>query len=128
MRYSAISKRASAFVTLLKRMRQVSHQHRNRDERARARGDAKYKICGGCSAQFQHDVRAVAAELGETTEYFVFQAAWDRYRNHQTKRKDSEESRKFIAFQSFLRDKKADPIVREFLEKLIDKYIPRHRP
>lgn len=109
-------------------MREVLVSQSDIEDRKRARGDAKYKICGGCSSQFQHDIRNAATDLGETTEYFVFRAAWDRFRAHETRKKESEEGRKFIAFQRFLADKKANPLLQEFLEKLIDQYLPRHKP
>lgn len=93
------------------------------DERKRAQGDKKSKACGSCSKKFLDDIGDAAKERGESTDYFVFRATWDRYRAH-LKLKAEEEGQKFLAFQKFLQDRRADPLLKDLLEKVVDRYLP----
>jgi hypothetical protein len=100
----------------------------DKSERQRARGDAKSKICGMCSAHFQRELGKLAVDLGETTEHFVFVAAWERYRQWMARKQESsEDALMYIAFRRMLRDKRLDARLRELLEKIIADYMPRNR-
>jgi predicted nucleic acid-binding protein len=94
------------------------------EERQRALGDKTSKACCSCSKQFLKEVRNAAEERGETTDYFVFRAIWDRYRT-QKQLKSQAEGHKFLAFQKFLEDRRADPLLKELLERVIDRYLPK---
>jgi hypothetical protein len=96
------------------------------EERKRAQGDKKSKACGSCSKKFLEEIGDAAKERGESTDYFVFRATWDRFRSHQ-KLKSEDEGQKFLAFQKFLQDRRADPILKEMLERVVDRYLPSEK-
>jgi hypothetical protein len=94
------------------------------EARKRARGDQTSKACASCSKEFLEDIGRAARERGESTDYFVFQAIWARYRMHQ-KLMGEDEGLKFLAFQKFLRHNHADPILKDALMAVIDRYLPK---
>lgn len=94
------------------------------EERRRALGDRTSKACCTCSKQFLDEIGRAARERGESTDYFVFRAIWDRYRS-QARLKSDDEGQKFLAFQKFLQDRRADPLLKELLEQVIERYLPK---
>jgi hypothetical protein len=94
------------------------------EARKSARGDRTSKACASCSKEFLEEIGRAARERGESTDSFVFQAIWARYRMHQ-KVTEEDEGLKFLAFQKFLRHNHADPILKEALIAVVDRYLPK---
>jgi hypothetical protein len=93
------------------------------EERKRARGDKKSKLCGSCAKQFLAEVGQSAEEMGESTDYFVFRAVWERYRKHKELKTETDSAR-YLALQKLLHDKRTHPLFITLIEELLEPYLP----